>query len=132
MKLGSFKFLSMAILLSGCSQSTDIAPFSKEQICKATISKVMGRSPSIMSIERVDGGIIYLSYKRPDDGKKWTYRCKINGSYSIWASETGRWRDHPADSKISFSINGSILSLFEKYTDGSSTNKSFSLQELGN
>lgn len=121
----------MVMLLSGCGQSTDIAPFSKEQICKATISTVMGKSPSIMSIDRVSDKVTYLSYIRPDDGKKWSYRCKTNDSYSIWASDKGRWRDDPADSKISFSVSGSTLSLSETFGDESLTNKSFSLQQLG-
>jgi hypothetical protein len=52
---------------------------------------MMGRDPKIMRITRVQDGIIYLSYKRQDDGKDWAYRCKIEGDKVIWSSDMGRW-----------------------------------------
>lgn len=109
----------------------DLNPFSKKQICKAAISTVMGRNPSVMSIDRVSGNIIYVSYVRADDGSHWSYRCKLNGSRVVWSSKTGRWRNSQFDSKITFSVNGKTLSITESYSDGSATHKSFKFQQLG-
>lgn len=134
MRYNNFRSLSLfafAIAVTGCGNNVDMGAFNKQQVCKATISTVMGKSPSIMNIDRTEKDITYISYIRPDDGTNWAYRCMFDGSTIIWASDTGRWRTDKADSKITFSINGSTLTISEKYGDGSATDKSFTLQELG-
>lgn len=105
--------------------------FTNEQICKATIATVMSKDPSIINIDKVSGKVISLSYIRNADSSKWAYRCKTEGSKAIWASDTGRWRTHALDSKITFSANGNTLKVTEKYNDGSATKKSFSSKQLG-
>ena len=100
-------------------------------ICKAGVATVMGRDPSIMRIDTEVGGVLYLSYVRVDDGSLWSYKCKVDGSLIIWASDTGRWRDHPADPRLSYRIQADTIHVEEKYSDGSATKKSFKLKQLG-
>ncbi|WP_278357986.1 hypothetical protein [Idiomarina abyssalis] len=101
------------------------------EICKGVIAQVMGRDPSIISAQANDSDIIALSYTRESDGSKWTYRCKLNGTTAFWASETGRWRDDPADSVIRFSlVDGGKLAVKEVYGDGSSSVSEFSKAQL--
>ena len=104
--------------------------FSDVQICKATISSIMGRDPRIIQVDRIAGDIIYLSYIRPDDGRKWAYRLKLQGNRVIWASDVGRWRNSEYDSKIVYSIAGDVLSIEEKFSDGSKLKKSYSFSQL--
>jgi len=59
-----------------------------------------------MHITSNKDGIIDLYYIREGDGKKWTFRCKANAGRIIWASETGRWRDNPADEIIKYKLAG--------------------------
>ena len=125
-------FFTVAIaVLTGCGGNVDMGAFNEQQVCKAAISTVMGKNPSIMKIDRIKRNVTYLSYIRPDDGTNWAYRCMFDRSTVIWASDTGRWRTDKADSKITFSINGNTLTISEKYSDGSATNKSFTLPDLG-
>ena len=107
------------------------AKFSDNQICRAGIAVAFGRDPAIIRIGRARGGIIYLSYIRPDDGKKWSFRCKIQSNRIIWASDTGRWRTHPEDSVITYSIAGSMLFVSEKYSDGSATSGRYRVADFG-
>ncbi len=104
--------------------------FTLQQICRATISTLMGRSPSIINVDRVDGDVVYVSYVRPDDGTGWANRCKLDGNTVIWATETGRWRTHKADSVVTFSTSGDSLTILDSAPNGTTISKTFSLQEL--
>jgi hypothetical protein len=128
--LKSSSALILSIVLFGCGDSGK-GEFSEQQICKATISKVMGKNPAIVKIDKISGNVINLSYIRQNDGKHWAYRCKLEGSTVIWASDTGRWRTGKYDSNITFSTNKKNLNISEKYSDGSGDDKSYSLQQLG-
>ena len=118
-------------LTSAYAKTVDLGAFNERQICKAAISIVMGRSPSIMSIDRIEGGVVYLSYVRSNDRSRWHYRCKIQGSKIVWASETGRWRTDREDSVITFTISGNTLRVVDRFSDGSASSQSFELKELG-
>ncbi|MCH7916342.1 MAG: hypothetical protein IH856_25445 [Deltaproteobacteria bacterium] len=105
--------------------------FSKAQICKAGIATVMGRDPGIMKVDRTQGGVIYLSYIRQDDGKKWSYKCKLDGNRIIWGSDTGRWRTHSMDSRLTYSVEGNQIKLVDRFSDGSATRKSLTSEQIG-
>lgn len=104
--------------------------FSKVQICKACLATVMSKDPKIIKIDKNEGDIIYLSYIRPSDKKKWAYRCKLSGSRFIWASDTGRWRDSQYDSKVTYEISGELIKITDRFNDGSASSKSFTIKQL--
>jgi hypothetical protein len=112
------------------STSSKKVNFTEQQICKATIAKLMGKKPSIIKIDKTSGNVIYLSYIRPFDGSHWAYRCKLEGTTAIWASDVGRWRTGQFDPKFTFSENEKNLKISVIYSDGSSDDKSYSLQQL--
>jgi hypothetical protein len=107
--------------------------FSTAQICKAGISLVMGKPPSIMKTS-IAGSEVKVSYVRENDGTTWKYKCKVEGSRVIWGSDPGRWRTDPADEPMSYSVSGSgesaRLTVEEKYQDGSSNKETFSASDL--
>jgi len=84
---------------------------------------------------RVDGDVVWNSYVRENDGTRWSQRCRFEGSRIIWASDTGRWRTHPADERTTFQVfqgrEEILLHIIDKYPDGSQTTRNFTLQELG-
>ena len=96
-------------------------------VCRAAISSVMGQSPSIIKLDKVGDAIVNVSYRRPTDGSKWSYRCKFEGSRLWWATSDGRWRDGPLDEIITFSINSNAnaVTIMQLYSDGSKTTDVF-------
>ena len=107
--------------------------FSRAQICKATISALMGRDPSIIKVNSQAEGIVALSYIQPDDGTEWKTRCKIEEQTVIWASDPdGRWRTDPIDSEIVFDIDtvNSRLEIQETFPDGSISENVFDPSQL--
>lgn len=129
------KFLNGSVIvvtlaLSACGDSGK-GNFSDQQICVATVSATMGRDPSIIKIDSIQGDVTYLSYFRRDDGKHWKYKCKLEGNRAIWGADTGRWRTDQYDSKITFSVNDDELNISEKYSDGSGDTKKYKIGQLG-
>lgn len=113
--------------------------FSGPHICKAAVSVLMGRSPSIMKSSSAGGEIIpevifNISYVRPDDGTTWKFKCKLEGSRVMWGSEPGRWRTHREDERIYFSTTGAgvseKLTIELKHSDGSATRESFTVKDF--
>jgi hypothetical protein len=126
---GALMFLA-ATLINHAS-GADKSSFSHAQICKAGIGVVMGRDPKTIKVDRAQSDAIYFSYVRADDGKRWAYKCKIEGDKIIWGADDGRWRTHPDDSVITFNVRASTLTVVERYGDGSSNRKNFIAQQLG-
>ena len=115
------------------ASSTAARAFSTQQICKAAVSVIMGRSPSIMKAITA-GSEVKVSYVRPDDGSTWKFKCKLEGSRVMWGSDPGRWRTHSDDERVYYSISGAgasaRLTIEEKYGDGSATKESFTPKQL--
>jgi hypothetical protein len=107
------------------------ASLSQQQICKAALGTIMDRDPSLMTITKVEAGVVYLNYIRKGDDSRWAYRCKIDGDRVIWASDTDRWRSDSQDEIVTFSYDSNSLIIKDKYIDGSSTIKTFKLSQLG-
>ena len=123
-------FLFVILYLASASALADETKFSKEQICKACVSIVMGKDPSIIKIDKTEGDVVYLSYIRSNDGTKWAYRCKLSGNRAIWANAIGRWRDSQWDSNIIYKIDGDTLQIEDRFNDGSATKESYSYNQL--
>jgi len=104
--------------------------FNENQICKAGIAKIMGRNPAIIKIDRVTNDATYLSYVRQDDWSKWKYKCKLEGNRIMWGSDTGRWRTHPLDSKVTFKVSGHSIMVIDAFSDGSSSSETYSLNQI--
>lgn len=105
--------------------------FSAEQICKAAIGTLMGQEPKIIKILKNDAGIIDLSYIRPADGTRWSYRCKLDGNKVIWAVDQGRWRVGADDEIVTYSFVSGGIEVVDTYSDGSSTKETYTAVRLG-
>ena len=116
------------LLLVACSKPIDMGEFNQKQICKATISVVMGRSPNLMKINGEQDGIVRLSYLSDNRQKMWRYKCKLEGNRAIWGGDdSGRWRN---EDNIRFAVINSELNVTENYSDNSSTVKVFTLADF--
>ncbi|WP_156425850.1 hypothetical protein [Herbaspirillum rubrisubalbicans] len=123
--------LSAGIITMPYANAENAQSIGRAKICKVAIAAVMGQSPSIIKIDKEESGVIFISYVRPSDKTMWEYRCRIDGARVIWASKTGRWRDHALDEVITYSGTQNSVTIAQKFTDGSSTSKIFGKTDLG-
>lgn len=85
----------------------------------------MGRDIAIIAAKADTSDAVILEYLRADDGTLWSFACKLAGDRVMWASVNnsviGRWRDHPADEKITFDLSQDKVSITQKFVDGSTS-----------
>lgn len=118
---------------TGCNEpenTVNRGQYTAQQICAATISTIMGRDVAIIRVTSRNQEVMKTTYIRPNDGSRWSNRCMLEGSRALWATLHGRWRNHPEDEVITFDVSNDILTITEKYVDGSSTVKTFTTEEL--
>lgn len=106
------------------------AVITKEDICKAGIAKIMARDPKGMKIIKSEGGVVHLQYVRTNDNSVWSYRCRLEGTRIMWASNTGRWRDDPRDEKITYVVTTDTVTVKETFASGESTQQVFKTSQL--
>ncbi|GAB4022515.1 hypothetical protein GCM10028808_70390 [Spirosoma migulaei] len=92
--------------------------FTKAAVAKFTMATVMLQPASIISVEKSED-LYIVSYVRPSDSQRFTYKVKIDGNRAIWANIDGRWRDTPDDEYITFNEVGKKLQITEVYSDKS-------------
>ena len=102
----------------------------QDQVCRATVSALFGRDVDTIKIVDRANGIVTTRYRRPDDGKLWTVRCRVRGNQVIWASETGRWRDHPLDEKFTFLRDDRKIVIRQTFSDNSSITETYAISDL--
>ena len=118
------------LLGSGSSAQAD-DPLAQQLTCKAAIAAIMSRDPAIIKVEGQAGGTFHLSYVR-NDNTRWAYRCKVVGTQVIWATETGRWRDHPQDERVFYEAiaGGTGVKIIQRWGDGSKAERTYSREQL--
>ena len=113
-----------SILPAKSTNAADQSDFSKELICKAGISVVMGNDSEEVSIY-IRSEDKYFFYVRESDKDEYIYKCKVEGPRIVWGDFNGPWRDTSSDSKITFNVYEGILAVKEVYSDGSGGVNSF-------
>jgi hypothetical protein len=113
-----------SILPAKSTNAADKSDFSKELICKAGISVVMGNDSEEVSIY-IRSEDKYFFYVREGDKDEYIYKCKVEGPRIVWGDFNGPWRDTSSDSKITFNVDEGILAVKEVYSDGSGGVNSF-------
>lgn len=110
------------------------------QLCRATISMLMGRDVKTIGVERYSGSpknrVAHVSYVRESDNKQWFQKCKLEDNRVIWASDMPnegyhRWRDLSADEIFEFNlIQEGRFMLLMLNPDGSGDSKEFTFRGL--
>lgn len=120
-------------LLAVKSRGNGLSELSSDQkiiICRSAIAKMMGRDRSIIA-GKIVGDFVETSYIRPSDRTAWRNQCQFLGSKIVWRAYQeqgkywGRWRDDPADSTITYRLEGNGLVINESY-GGTGSDTSFS------
>jgi hypothetical protein len=101
--------------MSESAPATD-GSVSSEDVCRAVIGTIMGRDPAIMRIDRTASEAILLSYTRPDDGTRWSYKCRLQDGRALWGNADGRWRTDPADGTITYRVSRGTVTVTDSET----------------
>lgn len=100
--------------------------FTDEQICASAISALMDRPVHLIKTAKDSGVVVYASYHLWEKKKTYYYECLIEKESIRWRTAGERWRDHPLDEKITYSIKNDKVSIKMTYSDGSFSTKEIS------
>lgn len=120
--------LLLAGSLAGCGN--DKGQFSDAEICRASVATALHKDPSIFNVDDVNGKLVYVSYHEQDNWKHDIYRCKIEGTKAIWATEKGHWKTSSKDAQLTFAANEDKLTIVDTSADGQQINKHYKLEQL--
>ncbi|WP_411703672.1 hypothetical protein [Edaphovirga cremea] len=126
-------------------ESNETKPFTLAQVCRAGLATFMMVGVKTVKVAASpSSNIVFLSYKRPDDGKIFTLRCKLSRNNIIWAErdfDSNIWLGRgEVESLLTFTVNskdvfaknnnGKELVIEERYSDGGKIEKIFSLKSF--
>lgn len=113
---------------------------SQRNLCRAAILTFMQyKNIKETSSLQLNNSSAVVTRHRPEDNTNWHYLCKIESDKIIYASmntngpetiKVGRWRVHPADEKITYTINGDQLNINVSYSESDKINKVFSIKKI--
>lgn len=117
MQVKTFTLLTASIFSTCAANAAPEAKFSKADLCKAAIASEMGQPIKTMKILQASSDQPEISYTRKEDGEKFRYGCKIEGSRIIWRAYFnnpvqvgwGRWRNEQFDSLIEYKLSGESI-----------------------
>lgn len=110
-------------------------PFSASQVCRAAIAGIFGREvKTVKAAKTKTEGVFNITYRRPDDGKRFSFDCKLSDDNIIW-TESGyssdRWMGKGSvETNVDFTVNGSELTITEKSASLGNSSYDFTLNEL--
>lgn len=106
------------------------------EACKAAIAALNGRDPATMKGKKLADDLVHVSYIRPDDGKRWQSRCRIDdANHLTWAQfdafgdgQQGRWR---TEDTVEFSVEGKSLHVKVSTEGELISDETYPLSKLG-
>lgn len=106
------------------------------EACKAAIAAINGRDPATMKGKKLADDLVHVSYIRPDDGKRWQSRCRIDdANHLTWAQfdafgdgQQGRWR---TEDTVEFSVEGKSLHVKVSTEGELMSDETYPLSKLG-
>lgn len=99
--------VASVLALSACGDA-DLKGVPEEYICKSAVSAMFGRPISTINAQS-NGDTVTLEYVRASDNSEWAVECYLDGDKVMWRSPDGRWRDHPDDEKVYWSVTESTV-----------------------
>lgn len=111
----------------------------QKNICRAAIITLMSYELKETISKQINANISAVARYRKADDTIWNYICKINKNDVVWASmnidgpqklSVGRWRIHPDDEKITFTIEQESLIVTVSYSPKEQVKKSFLLKSI--
>lgn len=76
--------LCLLLIFTAAGFAGDFGKFTKEEVCIAGIALNNGRKVKDLTVKAEKSGTVTVSYVRKEDGKKFSYSCKIEGDQIRW------------------------------------------------
>lgn len=95
----------------------------EKEIAQFAVCALYHKDPSEVSVKKQDH--IYLGGYSDNEGKTLATKIKIGNKNIEWGNSDGRWRNHPLDESLTYSIANGIVNIKVRYSDGSVSSEEF-------
>jgi len=133
-KNGVLLLITLSLFILGCKPpapaASALSAEEEDLLCRGATSALYGTPIDIIGVKKREKDVIYTTYIRKDDKTVWENKFRIHDGTIDWGAGDGRWRTHPADDKLSYSIDrkAGLFTIISSYSDGSGSKKEFSLK----
>ena len=96
-------------------------------VCRAGVGAVHGQPGADVTVLDRAGGVVTVGWRAPVDGGQLTAQCRIEGDRVLWrpldrpVAGENRWMDQPGDPVVTYSLDGSTLTVSQSLPDGTTT-----------
>jgi hypothetical protein len=96
-------------------------------VCRTGVGAVYGQPGADVTVLDRAGGVITVGWRAPVDGGQLTAECRIDGNRVLWrpldrpVAGENRWMDQPGDPVVTYSLDGSTLTVSQSLPDGTTT-----------
>ncbi|MEH6698259.1 MAG: hypothetical protein V7672_06140 [Brevundimonas sp.] len=96
-------------------------------VCRSGVGAVYGQPGADVVVLNRAGGVVTVGWRAPVDGGQLTAECRIDGNRVLWrpldrpVAGENRWMDQPGDPVVTYSLDGSTLTVSQSLPDGTTT-----------
>ncbi|HAV48879.1 MULTISPECIES: hypothetical protein [unclassified Brevundimonas] len=96
-------------------------------VCRAGVGAVYGQPGADVTVLDRAGGLITVGWRAPVDGGQLTAECRVEGDRVLWrpldrpVAGENRWMDQSGDPVVTYSLDGSTLTVSQSLPDGTRT-----------
>jgi len=127
MKFFFIIFLATIFSLPAFAKSKELTD---DHICRAAISTIFDQTVEEVEIFRTQMNVTYIKFPKSENNNVTRFKCIVQGTDIIWATETGAYRNTGIDSKVSYETKNNVLLLKEEHKNGSVFKKAFDIKKL--
>ena len=94
------------------------------RVCRAGLAQSHGQSPSAITLDGVQDGVVRASWRAPVDGGRMRAECRVENDLIVWKpldlpdATLVRWMNQSGDPVIRYVMDGETITITQTLPDG--------------
>ena len=94
------------------------------RVCRAGLAQIHGQTPSAITLDGVQDGVVRASWRAPVDGGRMRAECRVENDLIVWKpldlpdATLVRWMNQLGDPVIRYAMDGETITITQTLPDG--------------
>ncbi len=94
------------------------------RVCRAGLAQIHGQTPSAITLDGVQDGVVRASWRAPVDGGRMRAECRVENDLIVWKpldlpdATLVRWMNQSGDPVIRYVMDGETITITQTLPDG--------------
>ncbi|HBI20639.1 MULTISPECIES: hypothetical protein [unclassified Brevundimonas] len=94
------------------------------RVCRAGLAQIHGQTPSAITLDGVQDGVLRASWRAPVDGGRMRAECRVENDLIVWKpldlpdATLVRWMNQSGDPVIRYVMDGETITITQTLPDG--------------